>query len=133
MTNAIRASSVVRLTVNANSRQITEKTRFTTPSNACWSALSRDSKRLYVANLLSLIVFDVSGGGLTQLQSLDVKDVPNPVLRDLILGPNGKFLYAIEQHRRRILTYAVSKDGRVTLQSELALRIPGYTLDLAIG
>jgi 6-phosphogluconolactonase (cycloisomerase 2 family) len=133
MTNAIGAGSVVRLTVDAGSRQITEKARFTTPGNACWSALSRDGKRLYVANLLSLLVFDVAGGGLTQLQSLDVKDVPNPVLRDLILGPGGRFLYAIEQRKRRILTYAVGKDGRVTLQGELALKVPGYTLGLAIG
>lgn len=133
MTNAIGAGSVVLLTIDADSRQITEKARFTTPGNACWAALSRDGKRLYVANLLSLIVFDVSGNRLEQLQSLDVKDIPNPVLRDLILTPDGRFLYAIEQRRRRILTYAVGKDGRVTLQGELALRIPGYTLGLAIG
>ena len=133
MTNAIGVGSVVRLTVDAASRRITEKARFTTPGNACWSALSRDGKRLYVANLLSLLVFDVSGGGLTQLQSLDVKDVPKPVLRDLILGPGGRFLYAIEQRKRRILTYAVGKDGRVALQGELALKVPGYTLGLASG
>lgn len=133
MTNAIGNGSVVRLTVDAATRRITEKARFTTPGNACWSALSRDEKKLYVANLLSLLVFDVAGGKLEQIQSLDVTDVPDPVLRDLILTPDGKFLYAIEQRRRRILGYAVGRDGRVTLQNERALGIPGYTLGLAIG
>jgi 6-phosphogluconolactonase (cycloisomerase 2 family) len=133
MTNAIGSGSVVRLTVDADSGQITEKARATTPGNACWAALSANDKRLYVANLLSLLVFDVSGNKLEQIQSLDVADVKDPVLRDLILAPGGKFLYAIEQRKRRILVYSVEKDGRVALSSELAVGVPGYTLGLAIG
>lgn len=133
MTNAVGDGSVVRLTVDAGSGQITEKARATTPGNACWAALGRDERHLYVANLLSLIVFDVSGNRLKQVQSLDVADVPNPALRDLILGPDGKFLYAIEQRRRRILVYRVAKGGRVALSSELAIDIPGPTFGLAIG
>lgn len=133
MTNAIGNGSVVRLTVDAGTSQITEKARATTPGNACWAALSTDGKKLYVANLLSLLVFDVSGDKLEQIQSLDVKDVKDPVLRDLILGPGGKFLYAIEQRKRRILVYSIDKDGRVALSSELAVGVPGYTLGLAIG
>jgi DNA-binding beta-propeller fold protein YncE len=133
MTNAIGNGSVVRLTVDAASRRITEKARATTPGNACWSALSANEKRLYVANLLSLIVFDVSGNKLEQVQSLDVTDVTAPVLRDLILGPGGKFLYAIEQRKRRILIYSLDRDGQAALSGELAVGIPGYTLGLAIG
>ncbi len=133
MTNAIGSGSVVRLNVNASSGRIAERARATTPGNACWSALGRGEKKLYVANLLSLIVFDVSGNQLEQIQSVDVADVPKPVLRDLILGPGGKFLYAIEQRKRRILVYSVAKDGRVALSSELAIGVPGFTLGLAIG
>lgn len=133
MTNAIGVGSVVRLTVDAAARRIEERKRVTTPGNACWAALSRDEKRLYVANLLSLLVFDVSRGRLEQVQSLDVEDVPNPVLRDLILTPDGRFLYAIEQRRRRILIYSVGRDGRVALEGEQAVGSPGYTLGLAIG
>jgi 6-phosphogluconolactonase (cycloisomerase 2 family) len=133
MTNAIGAGSVLRLAIDVGSRRIEERARATTPGNACWTALSRDGKRLYVTNLLSLIVFDVSGERLEQLQSLDVEDIPNPVLRDLALTPEGRFLYAIEQRRRRILRYAVGRDGRVALHGELAVGSPGYTLGLAIG
>lgn len=133
MTNAIGAGSVIRLSIDAGSRRIEERARATTPGNACWAARSRDGKRLYVTNLLSLIVFDVSGERLEQRQSLDVEDIPNPVLRDLILTPDGRFLYAIEQRRRRILRYAVGRDGRVTLLGELSVGSPGYTLGLAVG
>jgi hypothetical protein len=133
MTNAIGAGSVLRLQVNERSGQITETARATTPGNACWSALGKGGKRLYVANLLSLIVFDVSGKQLTQMQSVDVTDVAKPVLRDLILRPDGKFLYALEQRVRRILVYAVDKDGRVALHSEQRIGVSGYTLGLAIG
>jgi 6-phosphogluconolactonase len=133
MTNAIGAGSVVRLAIDAGARRIEERSRATTPGNACWSALSQDGKRLYVANLLSLLVFDVSGTGLKQLQSLDVQDVKDPVLRDLILAPDGRFLYAIEQRRRRLLTYAVAKGGLVSLVGERAVGSAGYTLGLAIG
>ena len=133
MTNAIGAGSVVRLTVDRESRRITEKARATTPGNACWTVLSRNQTRLYVTNLLSLLVFDVSGNKLDQIQSVDVADVPNPILRDLALSPNGRFLYALEQRRKRILGYAVASNGRVTLRHELALGIPGNTLGLAIG
>jgi 6-phosphogluconolactonase (cycloisomerase 2 family) len=133
MTNAIGIGSVVRLNVDATSGRLAERARATTPGNACWSALGHGDKILYVANLLSLIVFDVSDNRLEQLQSVDVADVPNPVLRDLILEPDGKFLYALEQRRRRILVYSVAKDGRVALRSELAIGVPGFTLGLAIG
>jgi DNA-binding beta-propeller fold protein YncE len=133
MTNATGSGSVVRLAVDATSGRIVEKARVTTPGNACWSALGRNEKKLYVANLLSLIVFDVSGNKLEQIQSADVADVPKPVLRDLILGPGGKFLYALEQRRRRILVYSIAKDGRVALSDELAIGVAGHTLGLAIG
>ena len=109
------------------------KGRVTAKGTACWSALSRDEEKLYVTNADSLIVFDVSGNKLEQVQSADVADVPKPVLRDLILGPGGKFLYAIEQRRRRILVYSIAKDGRVVLSDELAIGVPGHTLGLAIA
>jgi sugar lactone lactonase YvrE len=55
------------------------------------------------------------------------------VLRDLILTPDGRSLYAIEQRRRRILTFSVGRDGRVALEGEQSVGSPGYTLGLAIG
>jgi hypothetical protein len=133
MTNATGTGSVVRFDIDVNSGRITERARVTTPGNACWTALSANGKRLYVANLLSLLVFDVSGNRLDQIQSLNVTDAKGPVLRDLTLGPDGKFLYAIEQRKRRILVYAVDRSGRVARSGELALGIPGHTLGLAIG
>jgi hypothetical protein len=87
MTNATGSGSVVRLSVDAGTGQIVEKARATTPGSACWAALGKGEKILYVANLLSLLVFDVSGNEFVQIQSVDVTDVLKPVLRDLSLGP----------------------------------------------
>jgi hypothetical protein len=133
MTNAIGDGSVVILNVDRKASKIEEVDRFTTPGNACWAALSADDSRLYVANLLSLIVFDTTGDKLTQLQSLDVDDIDNPVIRDLALTPDGRFLYAIEQRQRRILIYKVGDGGLVTRHGELAYNTRGFTLGLAIG
>ena len=133
MTNAIGNGSVVILNVDRRASKIEEVDRFTTPGNACWSALSADNSRLYVANLLSLLVFDTTGDRLKQLQSLDVDDVENPVLRDLILSPDGKFLYGLEQRERRILIYKVKDNGRVQKAGQFAYGTRGFTLGLAIG
>src|SRR6267143_1585996 len=133
MTNAVGKGSVVRLAVDAISGQIAEMGRITAKGTACWSALGRDEEKLYVTNADSLIVFDVSDNRLEQLQSVDVTDVPKPVLHDLILGPDGKFLYAIEQRRRRILIYSIPRDGRVALRGERVIDAPSFPLGLAIG
>jgi 6-phosphogluconolactonase (cycloisomerase 2 family) len=131
MTNAVGNASVLRLTINAASGKIAEDARATTPGTACWSGLGRGEKKLYVTNAASVLVFDVSGSGLAQIQSLDVSDIPNAVLHDLVLGPDGKFLYAIEQRKSRIMVYSIGKDGRVTLKGEMAIPRPAFPLGLA--
>jgi len=133
MANAVGNASVVRLTVDASSGQIEEKARATAAGTACWSVLGRGEKKLYMTNADSVLVFDVSGKRLDQIQSVDVADIPNPVLHDLILGPDGKFLYAIEQRKRRVLVYSIAKDGRVALKGERVLDAPSFPLGLAIG
>jgi 6-phosphogluconolactonase (cycloisomerase 2 family) len=133
MTNAIGAGSVVTLAIDGQTGQIVEKARATTKGNACWTALSRNGKRLYVTNLLSLLVFDVSRGRLKPIQTVDVTDVAKPVLRDVILTPDGRYLFALEQRKRRILGFKVGRGGRVTPNGELAVGVSGYTLGLAIG
>ena len=133
MANAVGKASVVRLTVDASSGQIEEKARAVTAGTACWSALGRGEKKLYMTNADSVLVFDVSGARLDQVQSVDVTDIPNPVLHDLILGPDGNFLYAIEQRKRRILVYSIAKDGRVALRGERVIDALSFPLGLAIG
>jgi 6-phosphogluconolactonase (cycloisomerase 2 family) len=133
MANAVGKASVVRLTVDAGSGQIQEKARATTAGTVCWSVLGRGEKKLYMTNADSVLVFDVSGARLDQIQSVDVADIPNPVLHDLILGPDGNFLYAIEQRKRRILVYSIAKDGRVALRGERVIDAPSFPLGLAIG
>jgi 6-phosphogluconolactonase (cycloisomerase 2 family) len=133
MTNAVGDASMVRLTIDAASGQIKEDARAAAPGTACWSALSIDENKLYVTNASSVIVFDVTGSKLDLVQTVDVADVSNPVLHDVILGPDGKFLYAIEQRKRRILIYSIAKDGRVTRSGELVLAGPVFPLGLAIG
>jgi hypothetical protein len=131
MTNAVGKASVVRLNVDAASGQIKEDARVVVPGTACWSALGRDQKKLYVTNASSVLVFDISANKLELIQTLDVADTPNPVLHDVILGPDGKFLYAIEQRKRRILIYSIRKDGRVARKGELVLPRPAFPLGLA--
>lgn len=133
MTNAVGDASVVRLTVDAASGQIKEKARVATPGTACWAVLGRDEKKLYVTNSASVLVFDVSANKVELIQTLDVADISNPVLRDAILGPDGKFLYAIEQRKPRILIYSIRKDGRVAQKGELVIPRPASPLGLAIS
>jgi 6-phosphogluconolactonase (cycloisomerase 2 family) len=133
MTNAVGKASVVRLTIDAASGKIAEDARAAAAGTACWAALGRGEEKLYVTNAESVLVFDVSGNGLGQVQSVDVADIPNSVLHDLILGPDGKFLYAIEQRKRRILVYSIAKDGRVTLRGERVIDAPSFPLGLAVG
>ena len=131
MTNAVGDASVVRLTVDAASGQIKENARVATPGTACWAVLGRDEKKLYVTNSASVLVFDVSANKVELIQTLDVAEISNPVLRDEILGPDGKFLYAIEQRKRRILIYSIRKDGRVAQKGELVIPRPASPLGLA--
>ncbi len=133
MTNATGSGSVVRLAIDADSGQILEKASATTPGSACWAALGKGDKQIYVANLLSLLVFDVTGAELEQIQSADVTDVPKPVMRDLVVEPGGDFIYVLEQRKRRILVYSVGNGGKVVFSSQLAIGVPGHTLGLAIG
>ena len=131
MTNAVGNASVVRLSVDATSGKIRESARVAAEGTACWSVLGRDEKKLYVTNASSVLVFDISANKLELIQTLDVGDIPNPVLHDAILGPGGKFLYAIEQRKRRILIYSIRKDGRVARRGELLIPRPAFPLGLA--
>jgi 6-phosphogluconolactonase (cycloisomerase 2 family) len=133
MTNASGNASVVRLTVDANSGSIVENARVTASGTACWGALGQDETKLYVSNAEAVLVFDVSENRLRQVQSVDVTDIPNPVLHDVILGPDGKFLYAIEQRKKRILIFSIGKDGRVARSGQLAIGAPSFPLGLGIG
>jgi 6-phosphogluconolactonase (cycloisomerase 2 family) len=133
MTNAVGKASVLRLTIDAASGKIAEKARTTAAGTACWAALGRGEKKLYVTNADSVLVFDVSGNQVTQIQSEDVSDIPNSILHDVILGPDGKFLYAIEQRKRRILVYSIDKNGRVARKGELVIPGPAFPLGLAVA
>jgi 6-phosphogluconolactonase (cycloisomerase 2 family) len=131
MTNAVGNASVVRFGVDAASGQIKENARVVAPGTACWSALGRGESKLYVTNASSALVFDLSANKLELIQALDVTDIPNPVVHDVILGPDGKFLYAIEQRKRRILVFSIRKNGRITLKGELVIARPAFPLGLA--
>lgn len=131
MTNAVGNASVVRLNVDAVSGRIKEDARAVAPGTACWSVLGRGEKKLYVTNASAVLVFDLSANKLELIQTLDVADSPNRVVHDVILGPDGKFLYAIEQRKRRILVYSIRKDGRVTRKGELVIARPAFPLGLA--
>jgi 6-phosphogluconolactonase (cycloisomerase 2 family) len=133
MTNANGDASVVRLKIDRETGRIIEEARVQADNTACWCALGKDNTRLYVTNAASVLVFDVSGGRLNQIQSVDVNDIPNPIVHDLILDSSEKFVFVIEQRNRRILVFRIGTGGRVTLNSQLAIGARTFPLGLAVA
>jgi hypothetical protein len=88
-------------------------------------------EKRYVKNASSVLVLDVSADKLELIQTVDVADISNPVVHDVILGPDDNFLYLIEVRKRRILAYSIRKDGRVARKGELVIPSPAFPLGLA--
>lgn len=133
MTNAEGDASVLKLKIDGNAGRITELARAKTAGTACWAGLGKGEAKLYVTNGSSLIVFDLAGGKLKQIQSANVSDIADPIVHDLVLVPDGKFIYVIDQRKRRILVYRIGSDGRVKKTSELATGSQTFPLGLAVA
>jgi 6-phosphogluconolactonase len=86
---------------------------------ACWTAITRDGKTLYVANFVSnsVSVYDVHASGkLTLLGSVPRRGTSGKDTKDIEVSPDGKFLYVIGSSMKQISAFKIG-DNR--LPSEL--------------
>jgi len=86
---------------------------------ACWTAITRDGRTLYVANFVSnsVSVYDVhANGSLTLLGSVPRRGASVKDTKDIEVSPDGKFLYVIGSGMKQISAYRIG-DNR--LPSEL--------------
>jgi uncharacterized protein (TIGR03000 family) len=80
---------------------------------ACWTAISRDGKTLYVANFVSnsISAFDVHADGkLTLLGTAKRRGPMNPDTKDIEVSKDGKYLYAIGSGQREVAVFRIGSD-----------------------
>lgn len=80
---------------------------------ACWTAISRDGKTLYVANFVSnsISVFTIEPDGRLQLLgSRSRRGATRPDTKDIELSADGRFLYAIASSGRQIAVFRIGED-----------------------
>jgi 6-phosphogluconolactonase (cycloisomerase 2 family) len=98
---------------------------------ACWTAISRDGRTLYVGNFVSnsISAFDVSANGdLTLLSSVPRRGATGKDTKDIELSKDGKYLYAVGSGMRQISIFRIEPNRLLT---ELA---PGQSpITLATG
>jgi uncharacterized protein (TIGR03000 family) len=84
---------------------------------ACWTAMTRDGRTLYVANFVSnsISVFDVaSDGRLTLLGTTKRRAGSSPDTKDLEISRDGKYLYAIGSGNLEVAIFRIGADRMVT-------------------
>jgi 6-phosphogluconolactonase (cycloisomerase 2 family) len=83
---------------------------------ACWSAISRDGRTLYVGNFVSnsISVYDVAGDQLTLLGSIPRRGATDKDTKDIELSKDGKFLYAVGSGKREISVFRVEANRLLT-------------------
>jgi 6-phosphogluconolactonase (cycloisomerase 2 family) len=83
---------------------------------ACWTALSADGKRLYVANFVSNSIssFDVTDGKLTLLTTTKRRGASNPDTKDLEISKDGQYLYAVASGAKQIAIFRIGRNGQLT-------------------
>jgi 6-phosphogluconolactonase (cycloisomerase 2 family) len=86
---------------------------------ACWTAITRDGRTLYVANFVSnsVSVYDVNTQGmLSLLGSVPRRGATGMDTKDLEVSPDGKFLYIVGSGKKQISVFQI---GANRLPSEL--------------
>jgi 6-phosphogluconolactonase (cycloisomerase 2 family) len=84
---------------------------------ACWTALSRDGRTLYVGNFVSnsISAYDVAPEGrLTLLGSVPRRGATNKDTKDIELSPDGRYLYAVGSGERQISIFRIESNRLLT-------------------
>ena len=84
---------------------------------ACWTALSRDGKMLYVANFVSnsISAFEThQDGTLRHVRSVGRRGARNPDTKDVVIAKDGKFLYVVASGARQIAVFSIGANRELT-------------------
>jgi uncharacterized protein (TIGR03000 family) len=84
---------------------------------ACWTAISRDGRTLYVANFVSnsISAFDVRPDGqLALLGTTKRRASASPDTKDIEVSKDGKYLYAIGSSQTEVAVFQIGADRMVT-------------------
>lgn len=84
---------------------------------ACWTAITRDGRTLYVGNFVSnsISVYDIDNtGALTLLGSVPRRGATNKDTKDIELSPDGRHLYAIGSGERQISVFRIEANRLLT-------------------
>lgn len=84
---------------------------------ACWTALTKDGRTLYVGNFVSnsISVYDVTAEGqLTLLGSVPRRGATNKDTKDIELSNDGQYLYAVGSGERQISIFHIESNRLLT-------------------
>lgn len=84
---------------------------------ACWTAIAKDGRTLYVGNFVSnsISVYDVgTDGTLTLLGSVPRRGATNKDTKDIELTQDGRHLYAIGSGERQISIFRIESNRLLT-------------------
>jgi DNA-binding beta-propeller fold protein YncE len=83
---------------------------------ACWTAITRDGRTLYVANYVSnsVSVYDVAGGKLTLLGSIPRRGASGKDTKDIEISKDGRFLYVVGTAKREISVFRIEANRLLT-------------------
>jgi 6-phosphogluconolactonase (cycloisomerase 2 family) len=84
---------------------------------ACWTAISRDGRTLYVANFVSnsVSVYDVAANGkLTLLGSIPRRGTNGKDTKDVEISKDGRFLYVVGSGKREISIFRIEENRLLT-------------------
>lgn len=84
---------------------------------ACWTAITRDGRTLYVANFVSnsVSVYDVAADGkLALLGSVPRRGANGKDTKDIEISPDGRFVYVVGSGKREISIFRVGENRLLT-------------------
>lgn len=125
-----RGSAITVFGVDAVTAAITHKGRpyANNQGAACWTALSPNGETLYTANFVSNSVSAYAvrpGGSLVLLGSTPKRKAMGNDTKDLVVSPDGKYLYVIGPIARQIAVFAI---GANRIPKELSLAQSPYSV-----
>jgi 6-phosphogluconolactonase (cycloisomerase 2 family) len=116
-----RGSAMITFDVNRQTGMVKQMGEPLTDDQraACWTAITRDGRTLYVANFVSnsVSVYDINARGmLSLLGSVPRRGATGMDTKDLEVSPDGKFLYVVGSGKKEISVFQI---GANRLPSEL--------------
>jgi 6-phosphogluconolactonase (cycloisomerase 2 family) len=117
--STFKESGVVTFDIDPQTAAIKQVHKFVSNDQraACWTAISKDGKTLYVGNFVSnsISVYDVAqDGALTLLGSIPRRGATNRDTKDIELSSDGHYLYAVGSGEKQISVFKVEANRLLT-------------------